>query len=200
VISLVFLAGTGAFAGPTLQNGDFSSGLDFWTVESGTVTDGGGYALFEEHPVDLSSTLSQVFTIPALANRLSFDVLMSYGLGGDYDPFAWPDAFTASLLDPVTLDPLLSNPGYTDFFYLDNTGVVETIATVWGNTVKLDVSGLAGLDAYMVFNLLGSADGMMTSVTLDNVNISVIPAPGALLLGLIGASIIGSWRRFLKRD
>lgn len=42
------------FAGPTVQNGGFSSGLDFWTVEYGTVTDGGGYALFQEDPVEYS--------------------------------------------------------------------------------------------------------------------------------------------------
>ncbi len=65
---IVAFTGLTAFAGPTLQNGDFiTPGLSGWTVEYGTVTDGGGYALFEEDPFDLSSTLSQGFTLPKLA-------------------------------------------------------------------------------------------------------------------------------------
>ncbi len=191
IIIIVASAGLTVFAGPTLQNGDFSAGLNNWTLEYGTVTDGGGYALFEEDLFSLSSTLSQQFTIPALALELSFDLVMSVVPGGDYDEFSWPDAFTASLLDPVTFDPLVSNPGYIDFYYVDNTGYLETVATVSGNTVSLDVSSLAGLDAYLVFDLWGSYDGMLTSVNLDNVEVSVIPVPGALLLGFIGIGSFG---------
>lgn len=193
---IVAFAGLTAFAGPTLQNGDFSTpGLSGWTVEYGTVTDGGGFALFEEDAFDLSSTLSQGFTIPALALELSFDVVMSSVEGGAYDPFAWADAFTASLLDPVTYDPLVSNPSYTEFYYLENTGYEETVATVTGNTVTLDVSGLRGLDALLSFDLWGGDDGWLTSVSVDNVNVSVIPAPAALLLGLIGTGLVGFLRR-----
>lgn len=195
---LLMMLQSSVLAVPTVENGDFSAGLSGWTVEWVTVTDGGGYALFEEDAFDLSSTLSQEFTIPALALELSFDVQMSAVPGGAFDPFAWPDAFTASLLDPVTYDPLLSNPGVTDYYYEENTGYVETVATVSGNTVSLDVSGLAGLDAYLVFDLWGSDDGMLTSVSLDNVNVSVIPAPGALLLGLIGMGAVGVLRRVGK--
>jgi hypothetical protein len=177
-----------------ITNGDFSTpGLYGWMVEYGTVTDGGGFALFEEDAFDLSSTLSQQFTISALALELSFDVVMSSD--GDYE--SWPDAFMASLLDPVTFDPLVSNPGVgvTDFYYLDNTGYEETVATVSGNKVILDVSGFRGLDALLSFDLWASADGMTTTVNLDNVNITVIPAPGALLLGLIGMGTVGLWRK-----
>ena len=99
-------------------------------------------------------------------------------------------------MDPLTFDPLISNPfPYTDFFYLDNTGYVETVANFSGNTVRLDVSSLAGLDAYLVFDLWASYDGMLTSVSLDKVEVSVIPTPGALLLGLIGTVAVGILRR-----
>ena len=176
-----------AFADLVPQNGDFSDGLNHWTVEYGSVTNGGGLALFQEDPGFLTSTLSQQFiTIPAGATQLSFDVLMSAVPGGDTDPFAAPDAFTASLLNPLTLDPLVFNSGYSDFFYMDNTGGLETIAAVSGSMVALDVSGLAGLDAYLVFNLVAGEDGMTTTVNLDNVNVSVVPLPGAVILGLLG--------------
>jgi len=187
-----------ALADPSLQNGDFSAGLSAWTLEYGAVTDGGGFALFEEDSASLSSTLSQQLTIPALAMQLSFDVLFSSA--GAYDFSTWPDAFTACLYDnPLDLNPLISNPGYNDFFYMDHTGVVETVESFDGTRVTLDVSAFRGMDAYLVFDLLASDDGMTTSVTLDNVTISTVPAPGALLLGLVGMSAVGGvWRRFVK--
>ncbi len=193
---IVAFAGLTAFAGPTVQNGDFSTpGLSGWTVEYGTVTDGGGYALFEEDPFDLSSTLSQGFTIPTLALELSFDVVMSAVPGGAFDPFAWADTFTASLYDSGD-NPLFANPlGIDEFFYLDNTGFVDTTGTITGNTVSLDVSSLVGQDVLLVFDLWGGDDGWLTSVSLDNVNVSVIPAPGALLLAGIGTALVGFLRR-----
>lgn len=189
-----------SFAGPTLQNGDFSAGLTGWNVEYGTVTDGGGYALFEEDPFDLSSTLSQQFTIPALALELSFDVLISST--GNYDTAEWADAFTACLYDnPLDLNPLIYNPGFDDFFYMDHTGVVEMVGSFDGTSVTLDVSAFRNLDAYLVFDLWANLnDGMTTTVSLDNVNISVIPAPGALLLGLIGTGLVGFWHRVRRLD
>jgi len=203
-VMVLTIAGLTAYATPTPLNGDFSSGLDYWQVNppdglGGPVSVVSGYAFFEEDTYYILSTIGQVFTIPDLALELSFDVVISSVPGGDDAPFAWPDAFTASLLDPVTFDPLISNPGVTEFYYLDNTGYEETAGTVSGSTVSLDVSSWAGYDVLLSFDLLGGLDGMQTTVGLDNVNVSVIPAPGALLLGLIGTGAVGLWRR-LKRS
>lgn len=184
------------FGQPTAEadvvvNGDFSDGLNDWTVESGNVSDGGGYALFEEHPVEILSTLKQEFTLPDWSSMsLSFDVKMSAVAGGAYDPFAWPDAFTASLLDPATKNPLIANPGRTDFFYIDNTNPIITIGTLM---LRLDLSGLAGRNAALYFDLIGSDDGMLTSVRIDNV--AIIPEPCSLLLWLVGTGIFGFLRR-----
>lgn len=184
-----------AIAAPSVSNGDFSAGLTDWTVEYGTVTDGGGFALFEEDAFDLSSTLSQVFTLSPGALALSFDIVFDSAPGGADWGFP-PDAFTASLLDPLTLDALIFNPTYTDFYYQDNTGLVETVADITGNTVSLDVSSLAGYgDVLLSFDLWGGDDGMITSASIDNISVSVIPAPGALLLGMIGSGLVGVWRR-----
>jgi hypothetical protein len=90
----------------------------------------------------------------------------------------------------LDLNPLIANPGFNDFFYMDHTGVVETVGTFDGTHVALDVSAVRGLDAYLVFNLVASEDGITTSVSLDNVNVSVVPLPGALLLGLAGMSTV----------
>jgi len=177
------------FGQPTAEatvviNGDFSNGLNGWTVESGNVSDGGGYALFQEHPTQILSTLKQEFALPDWSSmQLVFDVKMSATPGGVHDPFAWPDAFTASLLDPATKDPLIANPGRTDFFYMDNTGVL-TPATL---TVRLNLTGLdlGSRNAALYFDLIGNDDGMLTSVNVDNV--AVIPEPTTLILIGFGA-------------
>lgn len=200
-VVLVALVTGVVFAAPTLplENGNFSTpGLSGWTIEYGTVTDSGGYAMFQEDSASLSSTLSQQFALPAGATTLSFDFWMSSVQGGEFDPFAWPDAFTASLLDPVTFDPLASNPGSTEFFYLDNTGYQSSIGTVSGNTVSLDVSSFTGSDVFLSFDLWGGLDGMQTSVSIDNVTVggvAVVPAPAALLLGVVGTGLVGLLRR-----
>jgi MYXO-CTERM domain-containing protein len=193
---VVALLSVTSFAGTTLQNGNFSAGLTGWNVEFGTVTDGGGYALFEEDQFELSSTLSQVFTIPDLARELSFDLEMTSVPENGHE--SWPDAFLASLYDSNG-KPLFANPlGVDEFYYLDNTGILDTTGTVTGNSVSLDVSSLAGQDVLLSFDLFGGNDGMFTTVGVDNVNVSVIPAPGALLLGLIGMGTFGLWRRSRK--
>jgi hypothetical protein len=193
---LVLTLSPSSFA--NLLNGDFStSNLTGWTVEYGDVSDGGGYALFQEHPTDISSTLSQMFTIPTTAPGLWFDVSMSAVPGGAFDPFAPPDAFTVSLLDPITYTPLISTPGFPDFYYQDNTGFIDTVALVSGNTVNLDISSVWGKDVLLSFDLWGADDGMLTTVSLDNV---YVPLPSALLLGItgMGTGMVGLWRRSRK--
>jgi len=181
----VVILSLGASARATMvpENGDFSAGLSGWTVVSGDVTDGGGYALFREHSSDILSSLKQEFFLPAGVISLEFDVEMTATPGGDDDPFAWPDAFTASLLDADTLDPLISNPGRTDFFYIDNTNSIITIGTL---SVRIDLTGLGldGRETALYFDLIGSNDGRMTTVQIDNVE--VIPEPCSLLFWLAG--------------
>lgn len=183
--------GPPAAAGLVPCNRDFTLGLQDWTVVSGNVSDGGGYALFDEHPTQILSTLMQRFTLPNWTSmHLVFDVKMAAVPGGSADPFAWPDAFTASLLDPATLDPLVSNPGRTDFLYIDNTNSIITVGTP---LVRLDLTGLGGREAALYFDLIGGDDGMLTSVSLDNVEI--IPEPYSLLLWLACAGSFGFLRR-----
>lgn len=185
-----------------IVNGDFSAGLSGWSVDpfGGDVVDGGGYALFVEDPDLMLSSLSQEFIIPALALELSFDVAMTTEQGGYYDEWAWPDAFAATLYDnSVDLNPLISIPSFNEFLYMDNTGFVDdTVATFDGTTVSLDVSSVAGENVFLAFDLFGSDDGKLTSVSIYKVDISLVPAPGALLLGIIGTGMVGLWRRFKK--
>ena len=100
--------------------------------------------------------------------------------------------------------PLISNePGIDEFFYIDSgylddptdPNVMKTVGAFDGKTVTLDVSGFkANQDAYLLFNLYTEDEGLVTTIELDNVNISLIPAPGALVLGGIGLGCV-TWLR-----
>lgn len=195
VLSTVLWACTSAQA--DLVNGDFSDGLNSWDAW-GLVEPEGGQAVFYEG--DDYSMLEQVFTIPSLALTLSFDI--QFTRVADNTSGGLPDAFAVSLLDPDTFEPLVSNAGYSEFYYWEADGedeYVETVASVSGVTVSLDISGLRGLEALVAFDLLGGSDGYATTAYLDNVTISVVPVPGAFLLGMMGLSFAGiRYRRKLS--
>ena len=185
-----------------ITNGDFSAGLTGWTT-AGPVSDGGGYALFEEDPLFGVTSLEQEITIPAQALSLSFD----YGLFSTPDGtsgYPLPDRFSAYLLDAVTRNPLLSRPGLTDYFFEDRRGFGafdSTIVTVAGGTVTLDLTSIAaGTDALVTFDLLGGDDGFATQATVDNVSVSLIPVPGAALLGVVGLASAGYRLRRRNRN
>ena len=202
-VMVLTIASVTAYASPTIENGDFLAGVSGWTIDpAGCVVDGGGYALIIEDPTYYSFLLSQEFKVPNLVLSLSFEINMTSSPGGATGSI-FPDGFTASLLDPDTLLPLVSTPGFSDFYYLDRTieNFDPTIVEVTGNTVSLTLSGLGleGREAVLDFYLLGADDGYATCVAVDNVQVSVIPAPGALLLGLIGTGAVGLWRRVRPR-
>ncbi|MCX5636147.1 MAG: hypothetical protein NTX52_00435 [Planctomycetota bacterium] len=133
----------------------------------------------DEEEVLQHSTLSQIFTMDAGSRTLSFDLVMGIG-GGE------TDVFTAYLLNPLTNAPLIFIDGKDYFFSLSSDGDIEKdeLVSVTGDTISLDVLGLAGSDVKIVFDLAHEyGDGADTYAFLDNVNVSLIPAPGAFLLG-----------------
>ncbi len=196
---VIALAGLTAFANPieewptnSLLNGDFSEGPPsspaHWDV--GLLGDVSFYALggkaifLEEEDSVSSATLSQKFTIPDLAQVLSFEIQF---LSGVYHE---TDVFTASLLDTNGV----SLTGSPNFFHWDNS----TSDPNFIGTIVLDISGLAGQKALLSFDLQFDGVGEPTTeVRLGGV-IVPIPAPGALLLGLIGTGAVGFWRRFSR--
>ncbi len=193
-------------------NGDFSAGLAGWTT-SGTVIDGGGYAVLLEATMQDSSSLYQDFVIDTGALRLSFDY--AFLTEGRFNQQALPDAFTVRLLDPVTLVPLLATVGRSDYFYHDargesdslvfdpiavtRTSVSDPLRPDW-YTISLDISSLtAGTSVRLMFELLGGDNGQQTLAAVDGVSLGfreepIIPEP--LTVGLVAAALAAVLYRY----
>jgi hypothetical protein len=209
-ILIGFLCPAGAYALPT--NADFSSGLTGWTA-SGNVSDGGGFALFAEAGTPASSSLYQDFVLDPGTVTLSFEY--RFVTEGQFNHLALPDAFTAGLLDPVTLLPLLSSPSRDDYFYLDARGETDSLVYEPGLVtrtpvidptrpdwflVTLDVRRLTpGTSVRLQFDLFGGANGQTTFAALDDVGIGgsappgVIPEPLSAVLGALALIGLGRY-------
>jgi hypothetical protein len=202
LFSLLVLGLLGASAKADISNGGFDTGLGGWETASGTVVwDPTGFAVLKEHATVLASTLQQVFAIPGAPLSLSFEHEMSQ-TGPGPTGFS-PDFFTASLLDPVTQAPILSSPGYTDYFYRNNAGLVDydaSIVTIIGDRVTLDLTSLpGGRNALLAFDLYGFDDGCITQVRIDNVRTEAVPVPipepVSVVSGAIGLMMVGGYLR-----
>jgi len=191
VALVVSLAANQAW-GVTIVNGAFSAGLSGWTITD-SVADGGGFARLSEDPVLILTSLEQQFVIPDGAVSLSFDYVIS-SRESPAGQQTLPDAFQASLLNPLTFESLLHMGPPHDFLQQDRGGLVTILygkVSISGNTVTTDLSSIpGGTNALLAFDLLGSDDGFATHVDIDNVGVRIIPEPLTLtgfsltLLGL----------------
>jgi hypothetical protein len=209
-VSIAFLFALTHSLQAGITNGYFPNDLTGWTVESGKVEQGpwpwpngsnnGSARLapdYDTFPLPLNSTLSQVFTLDAGSQTLSFDLMMA-------TESPETDVFTAYLRNPLTNAPLISIVGKEYFFSLSSDGDIEwepVLVSVTGDadgfTIGLDVSGLAVSDVKIVFNLAHDyEDGVDTFAFVDNVNVRapLIPAPCAFVLGSIGVGFV-TWLR-----
>lgn len=189
LVLLAVLLGLTVSARADLSNGDFELGGTDWTPEGDVffwkdIPDypGNGTAVLWENldygetdadgDFDCSS-ISQGFSRLATETELHFDFTMT-------GPDTETDYFQLVLNDVPFLIASTAMPALND-----------------GNRhhVVQDISGLGIADLHtLMFRLKGYDDNdVTTTVEIDNVQLSVVPVPGAFLLGCLGLSCAG-WR------
>ena len=153
-------------------NGDFSQGLTGWTVAGEGITASSGFVHLLEGD-DFLTSIQQTLVIPAGAQTLTFD-LLNVGLAGAETGI--PDAFEVSLLDAQGQSLTATfQAGATSFVNFNPGESVRLAAGVTfdGMRVTLDISQLApGTVATLFFDLVGNPPGEISSVTIDNVQLS----------------------------
>lgn len=204
-----------AFSDP-FTNGEFSSPLSTgWTryeTLDGVVSIVNEVGVLGESWNVGRTFLEQDFTLPVGVTGLSFEYQPIFETFG-------AETFTASLLDPSN-NPLVSHNTGSYFFMHDWNDLSDvddkvfdssfvTVSDIGSNwhRVTLDLLSLNGLplDAMLAFDFIpipgfddGSIDGQ---IRIDNVFVqtgppSVIPAPGAMILVLVG---LGNLRLAMRR-
>jgi len=159
------------------EHNDLVSAFDYPDASSGKAA----HFLPDYRNTNPLSTLSQVFTIDLGLETLSFNVEITTFESG---------IFTAALLDPKTKESLVDTVDGINFFTISSAGIQL-------GDKEVDVSSLGEREAEveLVFNLNNYDGNFDTEAWLYNLNISVIPVPGAVVLGGIGACIVGWLRR-----
>jgi len=171
-----------------VTNGTFDTDLSGWTVDpSNSVIPDSGAALFFQTSTD-HSVLSQEFLIDPLSLTLSLDVVMNVeGEGG-----AETDHFTAKLLDE--LDQPVAPISLEGYFARLDGGTAGTFS----DTFNVPVSSLIGQEVTLILDLFHDDDDFETTAIVDNVSVSVVPVPGAVVLGSLGLGLAG-WRLRKRR-
>ncbi|WP_165233705.1 PEP-CTERM sorting domain-containing protein [Aquisphaera insulae] len=211
LLGCILLAVPSFVSAGSLVNGDFSAGLSGWTVTGDSVSVVGGEAVIQESSVLPEATLYQDFTISAGAKTLSF-VLVRVG---EEDGFP-PAGFGVSLLDVGTgLSLVPTVDAFTDSFYTRDltTGTAEGLAATGVTvspsagalplTITVDISGLEGKDARILFRVFGGGSTSDASATIDDVRVggaNAVPEPGTLSLALMALTVLAGARRLALRS
>ncbi|MCH5372504.1 MAG: hypothetical protein JJ992_00890 [Planctomycetes bacterium] len=228
VVGVMVLAALGdSSLGACIVNGDFSISGDplnpppgfGWLTElayGDPPTVSGGVAQFDVTDQSDTRQLEQTFTLPAGAQTLAFEFLLTTVPGSPGDQSALPDSFQATLYDASTFDTFPSGGFFPAFYSIDNSGSSPefydpnyvSVSSLSGGErrVTLDLSSLSSQNLLLDFSVFGSNDGLATQVTLDNVVLteqsqgSVIPEPTSLALWSVMALVALALGRRSRRS
>jgi hypothetical protein len=190
-----------------LGNGDFSEAgsppepFARWTTEltlGDPPSDGGGFALFAVSDLPDAEQLEQTFSLPAGASRLSFELQLE--VEGNDPGGAIRDSFQVTLYG-AGFTPLLPFNEFSPAFYsVENDGsalfdpAFVTVSALDGGfkRVELDISTLPPQDVLLELLLIGGEDGRQTTVVVDNVEVTMVPEPSGLALGIcLAGGLVG---------
>lgn len=188
IVGMIFAA-----IGVPLTNGTFDTGLNEWSIfpdipEVGAAWDpveqaavlmpylSGGDIGEEEEIPDTNSVLSQVFQMPANADKLSFDIKMKI------DCIGIPETDVLSVtLGGGSIYQLTSSNVYNAAMNNDPNiidGDYDDVYVYWAQysiNVVRDVSGFSGDNVELKFNLHSEhSDGCESTVLLDNIVITEV--------------------------
>lgn len=203
-----------------LTNGSFSDGSDglsnwsivdpFLLADSDVAVMGGDRvaALGEGDGVTPAGILEQTFLLSNAPLRLSFDFDFEAVAGGPEDPLRFFDDFMNVALFKTGAGDLFTDSfgfGTPVFLTFDRHGVLDDLGggslgagMVLSNRYELDLSGLglmAGDELMVSFLMVPSDDGFVSNGLIDNVNVTAIPAPAAVMLALLGFAPAAWWRK-----
>lgn len=176
-VEFVYIGRFGSDLEGGLNNGGFEDNGNGWTVDispaqggpQGSVTFQNNQACLLEGS-SLLTTISQDFVMPAGAQYLEFDLILSPGF--DTTANFIPDAFEAQLLDGALSSVVPTwNVGATSFFNLqeDLTSNLGPGVNYNGTRVQLDVSGVPeGLSVTLFFDLIGADSDWEGGVKIEN--------------------------------
>jgi hypothetical protein len=189
-------------------NGNFDNGLIGWTTE-GDVSVVNGMAVLDTAESEFGALISlnqQTGVIPGFS-VLSFDFGFSGG-NPTPPPETFPDFLQISFFDSISDAPEL-NPG---FVAIDPLGIYDlnpigTLTPILNSNLlyhfSMDISGLAGREGVLYFDLSNQDDAFDSKAYVDNVTITAtVPEPATLLLqvsGLAGVLAFAKRRLLLTR-
>ena len=164
------------------------TGFSQWTVTEGTVDlIGNGYHDYQPGPglfLDMDGSTSNAGTIESIPlDLLPGDYTLDFAFAGNQRT-GDSDAVDFTVTGSGTPLWTLTAPGSSAWTTLESLAPgVATFTLTTPTTVSISLSGQGGDNIGMLID----------NVSLDGVNI--IPAPGAILLGSIGAGLVGWLRR-----
>jgi RHS repeat-associated protein len=165
-----------------LSNGQFAAGLSGWNSDAqghragdrpGSVRADSGLAELISNQSFLTS-LSQTIVLPDNPQSIQFD-LLALGLAPVSDGFL-PHAFEVSLLDgnQASLVPThrIESSAFANFVSGEEASIAAGV-TLDSTLIRLDISALEpGTQATVVFDLITPSAEQVSSVAIDNVDIS----------------------------
>ena len=207
----------------------FPNGLTGWSTpndgsafgDPGTVTSSGGLTTIGESAFASETDIFITFVVPTGASSLQFtlnSVFADSTVANNQANNFPPDAFGASLIDPITggsLVPTATGDKTTDSYYIRDivdTGGGAIPAGVFNTqivaespsdgtlpvVVSLDLSsaGLDGQTAEVLFRLSGGDDQSTSSVTISNVIViagGAVPEPASIVLACTALVIVAGF-------
>lgn len=196
-----FCYGSISFGGPNLViNGDFEAGnISFNTAYqyyNGTLLYEGHYAIgpnphdFHALAASYGDHSSGIGNMMVVNGALIPDVTL-----WEQDVLVSPNTYYTFSIWFSSWTPVIQNVANLEF-YINDTLVGSSIVDNYASWDNFSTSWQSDLDTMAIIRIIDiETEGYTNDFAIDDISLSVIPAPGAIILGSIGAGLVGWLRR-----